>query len=191
MADHGNLPRTIAALRREVPMRPEWRSAVLRDIRTLPRLAAPAPTPSLAMRRRLWALRPPAAIAAGLLCAVLGGAVVLGIEHRRTTSSVLQPPVMAGANARGERAIRFVLAAPAASRVLIVGDFNGWSPTATPMRRTPAGLWSLDIPLPAGRHTYAFVVDGVLVPDPNALGSADDDFGVPSSIVVVSEHKST
>ncbi len=46
MADHDDLRRTIASLRRDVPMRPEWRRAVLRDIEALTpafaRTAAPA-----------------------------------------------------------------------------------------------------------------------------------------------------
>ncbi len=78
-----------------------------------------------------------------------------------------------------------------ATKVSLAGDFNGWNPTATPMRRTAAGVWSIDLPLSPGRHAYAFMVDGVLVADPDALDSADDDFGVPSSVVLVSDHQRT
>lgn len=171
MAEHEPLERTIAALRAEVPVRAAWRAAVLREVDRLPLSSPVAPA------ARGWTLRPVTAIAAALLCAVLGGAVTLGVLQVRAPEAAL-------ATTAG---VRFVLAAPRAAQVSIVGDFNRWRPAATPMTRSASGLWIVDLPLAAGRHTYAFVVDGVLTPDPNALDSADDDFGVPSSVVLVSD----
>jgi 1,4-alpha-glucan branching enzyme len=90
----------------------------------------------------------------------------------------------------GRSTVRFVLVAPYASRVSLVGDFNRWNPRAMPMRRSADGrAWLLDVPLAAGRHVYSFVVDGDLAPDPTAPRSGDDDFGVPSSVVLVSGPK--
>ena len=189
MADERDLTRTIGVLRRDVAMRPEWRDAVLRDIETLPRPgSAPLKDASTTERRR-WTLRPSMAIAAGLVCAAVGGGITLGVQTAFRPRTATVPPAVAGAVAAVRHAppVRFVLVAPSASRVAIVGDFNGWIPTATPMRRSGAGLWSVDLPLAAGRHAYSFVVDGVLVADPNALDSADDDYGVPSSVVLVSD----
>jgi hypothetical protein len=191
MADHDDLRRTISALRAEVPMRAEWRGAILRDINALPHPVAEARSFAPSVHRDGWRFRPSAAIAAGLLCAVLGGTVTLGVERLVGTRVTARSNVGTPNSPHGGAAVSFVLFAPAASRVTIVGDFNRWSPTATPMRRTTAGLWSIDLPLAAGRHTYAFVVDGVLVPDPNAVDSADEDFGVRSSVVLVSEHRRT
>jgi hypothetical protein len=58
------------------------------------------------------------------------------------------------------------------------------------MRRSADGrAWLLDVPLPPGRHVYAFVVDGDLAPDPSAPRAGDEDFGVPSSVVLVSGAK--
>jgi hypothetical protein len=57
------------------------------------------------------------------------------------------------------------------------------------MHRSRSGLWSIDLELPSGRHTYGFIVDGVLRAAPGALGSADDDFGVPSSDVPVTDRR--
>lgn len=175
MADHNDLQRTIAALRRDVPMRQEWRSAVMHEVSALGRPAAPATPPARAPRR--WSLHPILAIAAGLMCAVAGGAVAFGLQGHASSESRPVTPV------------RFVFVAPNASTVTIVGDFNAWSPAATPMRRSPDGLWSINLELPSGRHTYGFVVDGVLRADPDALGSADDDFGVPSSVVLVADRR--
>ena len=183
MADHDDLLRTIAALRREIPMRPEWRSAVLRDVRALGQPARPVePSPRRSAGR--WTVRPVVAIAAALACAVAGGTVALGLSRLRAHSETEARGVVGN-----ETPVRFVLVAPNASTVTIVGDFNAWSPTATPMRRSRAGLWSIDLELPLGRHTYGFVVDGVLRADPDALGSADDDFGVPSSVVLVTDRR--
>jgi hypothetical protein len=191
MADHDDLHRTITALRAEVPMRAEWRGAVLREAAAIPRPVADARRLAPSMLRDGWRFRPSTAIAAGLLCAVLGGALTLGVQRLVGTRIVARSAADTPNGSLGGAGVSFVLVAPAASSVAIAGDFNGWSPSATPMRRTAAGLWSIDLPLAAGRHTYAFVVDGVLVPDPNALDSADEDFGVRSSVVLVSEHRRT
>jgi hypothetical protein len=186
MADHNDLQRTIAALRRDVPMRQEWRSAVMRDVRALGR-PAPSTTP-VAPRR--WTVRPIVAIAAGLACAVAGGTIALGLQGGRASGTNAEPIAAPAMGVVGPATpVRFVFVAPNASTVTIVGDFNAWRPTATPMRRSPNGLWSIDLDLPSGRHTYGFVVDGVLRADPEALGSADDDFGVPSSVVLVADRR--
>ena len=38
----------------------------------------------------------------------------------------------------------FFCDAPEARQVSLVGDFNSWNPTATPMARQPDGRWTLD-----------------------------------------------
>jgi 1,4-alpha-glucan branching enzyme len=87
----------------------------------------------------------------------------------------------------GPDGVKFVLVAPQAARVSLVGDFNRWDPAATPMERTPTGgTWSVVIPLTAGRHEYAFVVDGKQwLPDPSAPLAPVDGFGAPNSVVLV------
>jgi hypothetical protein len=45
--------------------------------------------------------------------------------------------------------------------------------------------WEVQLPLAPGRHVYAFVVDGEVVADPAAPRAADEDFGVPNSVVLV------
>jgi 1,4-alpha-glucan branching enzyme len=83
--------------------------------------------------------------------------------------------------------VRFELSAPRASHVALVGSFNEWNPVATPLSRDPAsGKWVVSLRLPPGRHVYAFVVDGDVTADPSAPRAADDDFGSPSSVVLVS-----
>lgn len=185
------LGRVIAELRTPVPVRAEWRAGLARGLATLP---PPAATPRRAVRR--WTFRPLTAIAAAVVCAVVGAtvAVVLLGSGRRSSSAEVLATLTSTMPLPGEHGgrstVRFVFVAPYASRVSLVGDFNKWNPAAMPMRRSADGrAWLLDVPLPPGRHVYSFVVDGDLAPDPAAPRAGDDDFGVPSSVVLVAGAK--
>jgi hypothetical protein len=86
----------------------------------------------------------------------------------------------------GQTTVQFVLVAPEAGSVALVGDFNDWDLTATPLRQGAGGTWSASLRLPPGRHRYAFVVDGSRwIADPTAPPAPDDDFGSPGSVVTV------
>jgi hypothetical protein len=81
--------------------------------------------------------------------------------------------------------VRFVFVGQAKT-VSLVGDFNAWG--AQPVSLEPTGsngTWSASIPLPSGRHEYAFIVDGQRwVADPFAP-STSDEFNTSSSIITV------
>jgi len=82
-------------------------------------------------------------------------------------------------------AFQFVLVAPHAASVALVGDFNDWDPTRSPMR-TANGVWATALELAPGRYRYAFLVNGVeWRADPGAPTAIDDEFGTPSSVVTV------
>jgi hypothetical protein len=83
--------------------------------------------------------------------------------------------------------VQLVFRAPAAHRVSIVGDFNGWNSSASVMTRDPAsGLWSGTLLLRPGRHVYAFVVDdSIWARDPRQPAATDPDFGRPGSVLLV------
>jgi hypothetical protein len=104
----------------------------------------------------------------------------------RDTVAEPRPPL-----ASIDTVIKFVLIAPHAATVSVVGDFNNWDTGATPMTRTPTGgTWSVAIPLKAGRHVYAFVVNGAngttqWVADPTAPLAPEDGLGAPNSVVLV------
>ena len=68
------------------------------------------------------------------------------------------------------RLVRLMFDAPAASRVSVAGDFNGWGATPTALVRDPRSKhWSVTLALRDGEHRYAFVVDETRwVPDPRA-----------------------
>ena len=75
------------------------------------------------------------------------------LSHR----DVLTPVAASAGN--GENRVLFVMPAPGAHSVSVVGNFNGWE--ATPLNdKDGDGIWTASIPLPDGRYEYAFVVDG-------------------------------
>lgn len=80
--------------------------------------------------------------------------------------------------------ILFQIEAPGASRVSVVGTFNGWDPAALPLRKT-GGVWTRIVPLPVGRYQYMFVVDGRWVTPPQARQLVADGFGRDNGLLVV------
>ena len=129
-------------------------------------------------------------LAAGLVgIGVLAGALALNRDGRQGVGQV--PPVAerlpVSTNA-ADTVVRFVLLAPNASNVSLVGDFNDWDATKSPMKRAGnSGAWTVTLPLAAGRHVYDYVVDGTWVPDPTAPIGGDDGFGHRHSVKVVSK----
>jgi hypothetical protein len=184
----------LAELRADVPVRAAWREDVLGEIRELAGRGTRG-----AGRNKGWTMSPRTAIAAALAFTALGAAGALGVLSIRDNKprvaasegpEAVSPPTRLPAGTRAARSptlpVRFALVAPGASRVSLVGDFNHWDPSATPMRQLgDRRLWLVEVPLPPGRHVYAFVVDGDVTPDPAAPRAGEEDFGVPSSVVLV------
>jgi hypothetical protein len=154
----GALGRSVGSLREEVPVRPDWRAALLVRIEN-DRTRSP-----------LWRVRPSLAIAAGVALLIAGAAV-----GRFSRPAIRETPV--------EATVRFVFVAPGAARVSVVGDFNQWNADAMPLRKLSDGTWVLDVPINPGRYAYAFVVDGKIEVDPVAP-RATGDFGENSILMV-------
>lgn len=86
----------------------------------------------------------------------------------------------------GAQRVAFRLEAPSASRVTLVGDFNNWDPSATPLTRSPQGRWEAIVPLEPGRYQFTYMVDGShWVADPRLPAAAGDDFGEPTSVITI------
>ena len=85
--------------------------------------------------------------------------------------------------------VQFVLVAPEARSVAVVGDFNNWGLGDTALvAENHHGVWSVSAPVRTGVHRYAFLVNGKQwVADPTAPRAAGDDFGQPSSALVVED----
>jgi 1,4-alpha-glucan branching enzyme len=90
-----------------------------------------------------------------------------------------------GSSAPVPTAFRFKAAN--AKQVAIVGDFNAWDPSVAPLIRNADGTWGGTVALLPGRHTYAFMIDGRIVPDPTAINVRDPDYDVIVSTIVVRE----
>lgn len=138
-----------------------------------------------------WLLRPrpirvaPLVMLAGALAlaAVAGAGTWLALGRGPAAVVSAAPPAEPAAVVQ---AVRFVVAAPGARTVALVGSFNDWDPAATPLRaEASGGVWVVEVPLEPGRHEYAFVVDGERwLADPSAP-TAGGDFGTPNSVVTV------
>jgi len=83
--------------------------------------------------------------------------------------------------------VAIVFEARNAKSVSVVGDFNGWDATKSPMKRFGNnGPWTVSVSVKPGRHVYAFLVDGsTLVADPRAPRARDLDFGGDASVLMV------
>ena len=83
--------------------------------------------------------------------------------------------------------VSIVFEARNAKSVTIVGDFNNWDETTSPMRRFGTdGPWTVTVRATPGRHVYAFLVDGTtLVADPRASRARDLDYGGDASVLMV------
>ena len=161
-----------ATLRDPSPGDEEARAAVVKAIRAEARRPR---TPPRGTMSPWWMALAAAAVA---FAAGLGIGRGMGRNPAASTNAAVDS---------AQRHVEFVFVAPAARNVSLVGDFNGWDATATPMRRTDGrATWSVSVPLPAGRHVYAFVVDGNdWVADPQAPLSPEQWFGQRNSVVVV------
>jgi hypothetical protein len=169
--------------RRPVASDPAARARVMAAVR-----AEPAPR-RLPIWLRAFQPRPitlsPAVgglLAAGLVgVGVLVGSFAL---NRDGQNQVGQPPSVAARLPVSDTV--FLIVAPQAAQVSLVGDFNDWDASKVPLVRVPnSGLWKVTVPLPAGRHVYQFVVDGNWVPDPAAPVAGDDGFGRTNSVRIV------
>lgn len=131
------------------------------------------------------------ALAAAMLVAVALGAAALGRSNALHSRSAT-PAAVASSSAVVApdtiRLVRFQLSAPGASSVALVGDFNDWARDAITLHPADKpGVWIASVPLTAGRHEYAFIVDGKRwVADPYAI-THRDEYNVESSVIHVGE----
>ena len=162
----------VAALRDGDAVSDLWRARVLQDVSRA----------SAARRRRGRLMR----VAAAVLVAVTGAMLIRTRGPAVSDIASVARPVTPAAARVDAEPVRFTLDAASAHRVALVGDFDGWAREGRPMRRSADGrTWEVDVVLPPGRHAFAYVVDGVMRAAPGAARAVDDDFGVPSSVVVV------
>jgi hypothetical protein len=175
--DEELIARVVQQLRRPVTVDSGLDARVMRKITALPvpRRIGPLGEAWRWLRRpHQLTLTPIGGLAAAAVLAVV---VLLSRVH----STPSAPPQAES------HAFQFVLLAPRATHIALVGDFNDWDATRTPMRRAGReALWTAVVPLAPGRYHYAFLVDGSRwLADPSAPAARDEDYGAPSSVLTV------
>jgi hypothetical protein len=145
-------------------------------------------------RARTVTVRP---LSWGLLAASVALFALLGAAHAATDlNRAAKPIAIAFGGAKGKvkpaQRVQFVLVAPGAKKVAVVGDFNGWDATHAQYQaqHRGGGVWSVTAPISVGHHRYSFIVDdSVWVTDPYAPRVIDNDFGVANSALLVEDLK--
>ncbi len=172
------------ALRNDATAPDDFDARLMRAVRVESRsVVRPAAPPTAArrwwMRRHVVNISPIGGLA---LAAGFAGVVALGTLAAVRDAGVA--PEIASTRVDTVHLVRFVIQQPGAQRVSLVGDFNGWRPDAMPLDPSPDGsIWSVTLPLPAGRYEYAFVVDGERwIADP-AASRVRDEFGGETSVL--------
>jgi len=171
--------------------------------RTAPGAVSPPPLAPLAA---LWPTPPPAkgAEKSAQTPARQAQAFPLKVPVPQTAPAPAAPPVKLPVRWQptalpGEQAVAEVPLPPAppkikvtfavvdlgAKQVSLSGEFNGWSPSATPMKRQEDGHWEATVDLAPGRYQYKFVVDGHWIPDPHAHENVWNRHGTLNSVVEV------
>jgi len=103
--------------------------------------------------------------------------VDVGVLTRESGGSIQQPDP--------EGNVRFRLQAVGAGQVSVAGDFNGWTPGATPLRPVGGGWWETHIELAPGMYEYSYVIDGEWTTPTEAKLTVNDGFGGRNGILEV------
>jgi len=191
--DNESIEQVADELRGTVPVSAGFDARVMRAVRAMPRhvrrvsfwsrLTTPR---TLVVTPWSWGL-----VAASVL--VLAGLGVVQLsEALHAAAGPAATALFSKASKPATQRVQFVLVAPDAKKVAVVGDFNGWdaSHAAYQAKHRGGGVWSVTAPIPVGHHRYSFVVDDSLwVADPTAPRAPDNDFGLPNSAIVVEADK--
>jgi hypothetical protein len=191
--DESHIERIARELRAPLspPVSPSFDARVMAAVRRLPRHA----------RFSLWSrLTTPRTVTVtpltwGVLAASVALFALFGAARAVDDVRIATKPIVTaftGKPAKAPQRIQFVLVAPDAKKVAVVGDFNGWDAAhaSYQAQHRGGGVWSVTAQVPVGHHRYSFVVDDSLwVADPMAPRVVDNDYGVANSAIVVSEQK--
>lgn len=183
-----------AELRRPVRLDPRL------DDRVMAALEAPDVIPLHPRRqvRRPWLVRPwtvrVSPIGAFAAAAALVGVVAVGAWQLRPIDQVQVAAQSAESGSLIPVAVtdvepvfvqQFTFHRKGVKSIVLVGEFNNWDETATPLTEVSEGVWEVSVPLRAGTYEFQYVVDGRRETDPT-LPERPSDFGSPNSVVTVS-----
>ncbi len=140
----------------------------------------------------------PASLGGLAAAAALGAIAAIGVmatrdsgESQVAATSVVDTPLVPVSNSTTENGVvlretQFIVVAPSAHSVSVVGHFNDWDLAATPMVYDSLhGAWSVTVPLPPGRHEFQYVIDGKQRVNDPTLPQVSSDFGSPNSVITI------
>lgn len=84
----------------------------------------------------------------------------------------------------GEKEIFFEYCAEPGCNICMAGSFNNWQPQEL-KDNGHVGKYTAIVTLPAGRHEYKFVVNGVWLHDANNPHTAGNSYGSLNSVIEV------
>src|SRR5204863_3736767 len=153
------IQRVVAELRRPVRLDEEFDRNVMTAIRAMPRHRHGAWTRALRPRTITFSPLLSGIAAAMLLAVTLSVGHAIGTQRAaRGSSGRPEVAVDRGTNARAtmRRAVQFVLVAPTARKVQVVGDFNDWDASHAEFsaEHRGGGVWSVTAAVPEGHHRY-------------------------------------
>lgn len=118
----------------------------------------------------------------------IGASNALQVASAPTPTSTLQPVANVTADSAPVAAVstQFIIVVPGATSVSLVGEFNDWDASRTPMQKvSDDGTWMASVPLLPGRYEFQYQVDGdKRITDPSRPQAASE-FGSPNSVVTV------
>jgi hypothetical protein len=82
--------------------------------------------------------------------------------------------------------VKFIILAPDAKSVSVVGSFNNWNTEINPLIQKDS-VWTTEIQINPGYYYYKFVVDGHWIPDPSNNWKINDGGESFNSIIKVGE----
>ena len=79
----------------------------------------------------------------------------------------------------------FSIKAPAATSVMLAGDFTQWQEKPIQLKKEPTGVWRTSVELTPGTHRYRFIVDGQWCDDPTCGIYEPNPYGTQDSVLQV------
>ena len=81
--------------------------------------------------------------------------------------------------------VTFAIHASSVQSVALVGDFTDWRTDKVKLEPAGQDEWKVTVKLPPGRYRFAYVVDGAEWRADDDATPALDDFGRPTSVMMV------
>ena len=81
--------------------------------------------------------------------------------------------------------VRFIYDLPSESEVYLVGDFNSWDETHTPLKKDDKGKWVIELNLPRGIYQFKYKINRDWFNDHYADDYCSNPYGGTNSVIKV------